>query len=76
MRKIVLLVLGMMLLLASGCNGIQVVDNTYDSIGGKKFHVADDFEYKGVVDVYTKAIVLTALRATTAKTLRFVPICL
>lgn len=55
MKKLVVLVLGILALSASGCQGIKVVDNTYDSIGGKKFHVAEDFEYKGVVDAYTQS---------------------
>lgn len=54
MQRFILVFMGLFVFLAAGCNGIQVVDNTYDSIGGKKFHVSEDYEYKGVVDAYSE----------------------
>ncbi|WP_147821096.1 hypothetical protein [Salidesulfovibrio onnuriiensis] len=55
MQRFILILMGLFVFLAAGCNGIQVVDNTYDSIGGKKFHVVEDYEYKGIVDAYSKS---------------------
>lgn len=41
-----------LLVLFAGCHGIQVVDNTYQSLSGQNIHVADSFKYIGQADVF------------------------
>lgn len=52
---VALLVSVLVVSVMAGCNGIQVVDNTYGPVGGQHIKVADDMEYLGNPDIYTKA---------------------
>lgn len=46
------LVLMAVVFLVTGCNGIQVVDNTYGPMGGQYVNISGDLSYLGNPDVY------------------------
>lgn len=58
-RNCVFTVFMAVVFLVAGCNGIQVVDNTYGPMGGQYVRVSDDLSYLGNPDVYVQANCVT-----------------